>query len=333
MSGDCFAPIDICGIQLNRLDCAGNLLGGPTDVVVMCEGVDITATPRLVAGVTDVTRNGAGGICAQRTTKARVEGYDIVWNICPKIDAEAWELLQVYNAILDEEGVTGGAVGDTVGIQDGAADNPCNCVQDPCQNPGVALLLWANNSDADGISTTKPYAVLALTRVQFDPPPVKIANVYTNVTLNGRTQPNPLYARGPGDIFPETGGLTGAFGLWDTIQPPPGGCKCELCGYASGADTPYAVPCVAPVVTDVAPISGTNAGGTSVVITGTGFTGATQVLFGLTPASSFGVDSPTQITAISPAHVNATVNVTVETNCGTSAISSDDEYQFTGGGG
>lgn len=330
MSGDCFAPIDICGVQLNRLDCAGNLLGGASDVVVMCEGVDITATPKLVAAVTDVTRNGAGGICAQRTSKARVEGYDIVWNICPKIDAEAWELLQVYNAIIDQEGVTGGTIGDTVGIQDGAADNPCNCVQDPCQNPGVAMLLWANNTDEFGISTTKPFVVLALSRVQFDPPPIKITNVYQNVPLTGRTQPNALYGRGPGNIFPETGGLTGAFGMWDTVQAPPGGCKCEACGYASGDDTPYTVPC--PVITGVAPDNGTNAGGTAVVISGSGFTGTTAVFFGATPAASFVVDSDIQISAVSPMHASTTVDITVVNPCATSAIVPEDEFTFTGGG-
>lgn len=242
MAGDCFAPIDICGIQLNRLDCDGTLLGGASDVVVMCEGVDITATPRLVPAVTDVSRNGGGGICAQRTTKARIDGYDIVWNICPKIDAQAWELLNLYDAVIDTAGVTGGLVGDTVGIRDGASGNPCNCQNTPCLNPGVAMLLWANNTDEDGISITKPFSILALTKVIFDPPPIKIANVYQNVTINGRTQPNSLYARGPGDIYPELVGLSSAFALWDTDQVPPGGCTCDLCGFASGLATPYPIP-------------------------------------------------------------------------------------------
>jgi hypothetical protein len=38
----------------------------------------------------------------------------------------------------------------------------------------------------------------------------------------------------------------------------------------------------------------------TVVITGTNFTGATAVRFGAVPATSFTVESATQITAISP---------------------------------
>jgi beta-glucanase (GH16 family) len=60
----------------------------------------------------------------------------------------------------------------------------------------------------------------------------------------------------------------------------------------------YATP---PVVTGIAPSSGPTTGGTTVVITGTGFTGATKVTFGSAGlATSFTVDSATQITAVAP---------------------------------
>ncbi|WP_239696736.1 MULTISPECIES: IPT/TIG domain-containing protein, partial [unclassified Streptomyces] len=52
----------------------------------------------------------------------------------------------------------------------------------------------------------------------------------------------------------------------------------------------------APVLSSVSPVSGPSAGGTTVTLTGTGFTGATAVRFGATPAS-FVVNSATQITA------------------------------------
>ena len=76
----------------------------------------------------------------------------------------------------------------------------------------------------------------------------------------------------------------------------------------------------APVVTSIAPASGPIAGGTAVVITGTGFTGATRVLFGSTPASSFTVDSATQITVMSPPSATIGVRaITVTTAGGVSA--------------
>lgn len=54
-------------------------------------------------------------------------------------------------------------------------------------------------------------------------------------------------------------------------------------------------------ITSLSPTSGAEAGGDSIVITGTGFTGALAVNFGSTAAASFNVDSDTQITAVSPA--------------------------------
>src|SRR5207237_9640093 len=70
------------------------------------------------------------------------------------------------------------------------------------------------------------------------------------------------------------------------------------------------------------------AGGTSVTITGSEFTGATSVKFGATSAASFTVDTDGQITAVSPAHAAATVDVTVTTVGGTSATSGSDQFTF-----
>ena len=84
----------------------------------------------------------------------------------------------------------------------------------------------------------------------------------------------------------------------------------------------------APTVTNVSPNSENVAGGTSVIITGTALTGATAVKFGTTPATSFTVNSATQITATAPAGNQGTVNVTVTTEGGTSATSSADQFSY-----
>jgi hypothetical protein len=85
---------------------------------------------------------------------------------------------------------------------------------------------------------------------------------------------------------------------------------------------------VPPTLTKLAPKTGSAAGGSSVTITGTGFTGATAVKFGSSNASSFIVTSGTKITAVSPPEVPGTVDVTVTTPAGTSAISSADHFKF-----
>ena len=76
-------------------------------------------------------------------------------------------------------------------------------------------------------------------------------------------------------------------------------------------DYTYKVP---PTVTALTPSSAPIAGGTAVTITGTGFTdvsGWTSVTFGGTPATSYTVESPTEISAVTPAHVFGTFDVVV----------------------
>src|SRR5439155_21810624 len=70
------------------------------------------------------------------------------------------------------------------------------------------------------------------------------------------------------------------------------------------------------------------AGGTSVTITGTDFTGVSAVSFGGTAAASYTVDTPTQITAVSPAHAAGTVHITVTATGGTSTATAADEFTF-----
>ena len=87
-----------------------------------------------------------------------------------------------------------------------------------------------------------------------------------------------------------------------------------------------------PTVTQVSPNSGSTSGGTSVTIAGTNFTGATAVTFGSTNATNFAVNSPTQITATSPAEAAGTVDVMVTTPGGTSTTNVNDGFTFSSGG-
>src|SRR5271157_1108113 len=84
----------------------------------------------------------------------------------------------------------------------------------------------------------------------------------------------------------------------------------------------------APTVTKINPTSGPLIGGTTVTVTGTGFTGATSVKFGTTAATSYTVVSATSITAVSPAGSAGTVDVTVTTPSGTSVISASDQFTY-----
>lgn len=89
----------------------------------------------------------------------------------------------------------------------------------------------------------------------------------------------------------------------------------------------------ATVVDDVDPGTGPVAGGTTVTITGSCFTGATAVLFDGVAATSFTVVSDVEITAVTPAGTG-TVDVTVvgATACGTGTLDDGFAYVSAGGG-
>ncbi len=85
-----------------------------------------------------------------------------------------------------------------------------------------------------------------------------------------------------------------------------------------------------PTVTAVSPTAGPTGGGTTVTITGTGFSIANStgaVMFGANPAT-YTIDSNTQITATAPAGSVGTVDVTVTTPGGTSTTSAADRYTY-----
>ncbi|HST32221.1 MAG TPA: S8 family serine peptidase [Solirubrobacteraceae bacterium] len=86
--------------------------------------------------------------------------------------------------------------------------------------------------------------------------------------------------------------------------------------------------CEPAVVTGVSPNSGPASGGTPVTITGAHLDGATTVKFGSVNATSFAIDSPTSITARSPAGAG-TVDVTVATPGGASPATAGDRFTYT----
>ncbi|MDP1880968.1 MAG: IPT/TIG domain-containing protein [Parachlamydiaceae bacterium] len=83
-----------------------------------------------------------------------------------------------------------------------------------------------------------------------------------------------------------------------------------------------------PTVTSLTPNFGPFYGGTVVTITGSHFTGTTEVNFGGISATSFVVINDNTITAVSPAHVPGLVNVIVTTPMGSSTVSPLNLFYF-----
>jgi autotransporter-associated beta strand protein len=85
-----------------------------------------------------------------------------------------------------------------------------------------------------------------------------------------------------------------------------------------------------PTITSVTPSSGPAAGGTTVTITGTNFTGASAIQFGAVNGTIVTVDSNTQITATTPASAAGTVFVTVINNSVTTPNNAAAQFTFIG---
>jgi hypothetical protein len=83
-----------------------------------------------------------------------------------------------------------------------------------------------------------------------------------------------------------------------------------------------------PVVTSIKPSAGPTTGGTKVTITGTGFIAGATVKLGTVSASNVVVVSATSITCVTPPESAATVDLTVTTLGGTSAVVPADEFTY-----
>ena len=115
----------------------------------------------------------------------------------------------------------------------------------------------------------------------------------------------------------------GCAGLWSSDPSVYENARVEMAqalGFAPANTT--------PTITGLLPSNGSTAGGTSVQISGTNFTGATEVQFGGVEAASFTVNSSTSITAVTPAGIG-TVDVQVFTPAGGSLPNSSDQYTFS----
>jgi len=96
----------------------------------------------------------------------------------------------------------------------------------------------------------------------------------------------------------------------------------------TSAATPASDFSYVPIVTSVSPSSGSQEGGTKVVIHGTNFEGVTTVDFAKAPATEVEVISGTEVTATSPAGVG-TVDVTLVGPGGTSVTTPADQFSYS----
>jgi len=139
--------------------------------------------------------------------------------------------------------------------------------------------------------------------------------------------PNP----NPPSPFSATDPLAGNQ-VYDSASPCPGlggtGSTAYACLQWGSSFTPR------PRVTGISPAIGPAAGGTSVTLTGDGFSAATAVYFGTTPAASYTINSDNSMTAVSAVDSSGTspdtMDATVVSAGGTSFTSPNDQFTYYG---
>jgi hypothetical protein len=111
-------------------------------------------------------------------------------------------------------------------------------------------------------------------------------------------------------------------------MPSPGDVPVQILS-AAGLQPAYQhlVTSAPPSVTMVSPAAGSTAGGTQVLVSGSGFTPGARVLFGDQPATAVTVLSANFLTATSPAG-SGTQDVTVQTAAGGSSPASGDRFVY-----
>ena len=140
-----------------------------------------------------------------------------------------------------------------------------------------------------------------LARTTFDGTQLTYTFTGTGATADGNLVPTQLL------VF--QGDTEGA---WQTIP-----------GFTNGLQLVRDLP---PSIQSVAPPTGPTTGGTSVTITGTGFTTGTSVFFGLNSASNVTFVNSSTLQAVTPAGVPGGVNVTIVTSNGSAMLSSAFTY-------
>lgn len=210
----------------------------------------------------------------------------------------------------------GSTAGNNAGIQFGR-------VGAKSVNAGANFRLGVHNGAGGGTPTYSEQAIdlnfgttyLVVVKYEITAVGNDIATIWVNPASLGETEP------AGGASNSSVGGTTvstfGSVCITNTNATP----NAEIDEVRTGTTWASVTP-APPTVTSFTPISGYT--GTSVVITGTNFTGATTVSFGGTNAASFTVDNATQITAIVGAGSSGVVSVT--TPIGTASFAGSFTY-------
>lgn len=233
MADAAWSPLNLCGIQTNRLEADGTVLeraDGDTNVVLSCALVDVTRN-EIVGDDLDMRDvNGSGGFAATRVRPGAVTGYEYEMTLSSRIDAELMELFGLVDRVIVDGLTKGYKAKDIVAAA-------CDCDPTQASQAGVSLIMWSLAWLGDGPHPDHNFVAEAVPKIVFKPGVSRQKSAeFTTTTLTGVAQRNANWGRGPGNIYPELAGLNRQWAEFLTDTGFPGGCNCELHGFRKLTD-------------------------------------------------------------------------------------------------
>lgn len=326
VSGSCFTGAT--GVTI------GGVLVPAAEFVSHSDSEIVFVTPANDVGVVDVTVHGAAECAGDETVPDGFEYLDVDAPVITDLTPDSGPESGGTVVTITGEGftdATGVLFGETLAASFVVDSDSQITVTTPAHAPGVVdvYVLHLAGASEPGEFTFTPLIDVADIDPGFGPEDggteVTITGVCftdaTGVTIGGVTVPASEFSTHTGTVI-----------VFETPAHAPGVVDVTIHGTAEcGGDATVTdgfeyISDDAPVLASLSPDNGPESGGTTVVITGSGFTDASGVTFGDVPAASFTVDSDTQITVTTPVHAPGVVDVRVLHTDGTSAPL---EFEFT----
>lgn len=295
MTTHCFIPVLGKRLRITTLDACGNpLAAGTLGAVAVTDGfITISLSSEVEDGAEIITKKADGSLCVNQKLNNSFKRFTVQIDFCgvnPSLLAIVSNAVPYadYNTDIAGFKVGEGALIDRFALELWTGMSGAACLPGAAFSGGYLLLPFVAGGVLGDITVDGENAVtFSLTGAYTVGGNVWGTGPY-NVVNNASAVPAPL----PTVLDPLDHLL-----LMDTSLAPPN----------SSCDP---LP-MSPYIFSVTPASGTAAGGTPVVILGSGFTTATAVTIGAVATTAFTLVSDTKITCTTGAHSAGSVTVQV----------------------
>lgn len=230
MGSICLVNDEICGIQFNKLTCAGDILTGEKNQMFL-SGNAIDALRWNDVFEPEVDKSSRCNRNYTRKKRPLYRNYSI--DFCYNQDYDLlYGLLGLLNPFLPDQGPDQGCIAGALGYSQSSIC-PCSDCGEECDNPGVAVTVFHKGVSCAACCTTATLIPKICFTFAENEQSITQDDTPGGYTIEGRAEVNPNYGRGPGNILPHTEGIGCApfgQGIKVDVQLPDISCSCGDCG-------------------------------------------------------------------------------------------------------